>query len=263
MRKSVRRAGVAGFVLAVSATLSAPGAMADEADPALAGSCDATLRDGSGQALTLDAGAPLDQPGVVTVGTGSDSAPTGPDQRKPLVPLPVTDLAKVLRLGDTPVVGDLATDQVCPGAQNTVNALSRVTQSVVSGEQLDPPSTGEPAPQPGAPTPPPGTPAPGTTSPAPGANGAIVPASFVPGEFLPGSGIAPPSLSALIQPGAVAPAAPGLVPPPGTPPVVTQNSGTAEAMPSTTAPARLPLIIAVFALAIVAAALTRSWMRRA
>ncbi|WP_116100620.1 hypothetical protein [Amycolatopsis thermalba] len=280
MGKTARRAGVAGFVLTLSATLAAPDAFAEEADPALAGSCDATLRDEPGQALTLDAGAPLDQPGVLTVGTGSGSAPTGPDQRDPLLPLPVADLAKALDVGDAPVVGDVATEQLCPGVQGTVNTLSAATQSLVSGRPLVPPSTGDPAPDdpapddpapeepaPGGPQPGEETPAPGTpVAPAPGATGGIVPASFVTGGFLIGSGGVPltPPLSALIRPGVVPPAAPGLVPPTGTePPVVTQNSGTAEAMPSPTAPARLPLIIAVFALAIVAAALTRAWMRRA
>ncbi|MEV5296382.1 hypothetical protein [Amycolatopsis methanolica] len=262
MGKTARRAGVAGFVLALSVTLAAPGAFAEEADPALAGSCGATLRDQPGDALTLDVGAPLDQPGVLTVGTGSESAPTGPDQRDPLLALPVADLAKALGVGDAPVVGDLAAEQLCPGVQGTVNTLSAATQSVVSGEPLDPPSR-----------PTPGRPAPGAPQPSqdvtpvlPAVNGGIVPASFVTGGLPAASGIAPPTppLSALIQPGVVPPAAPGLVPPAGTePPLVTQNSGTAEAMPSSAAPARLPLIIAVFALAVVAAALTRAWMRRA
>ncbi|WP_020423403.1 hypothetical protein [Amycolatopsis sp. ATCC 39116] len=272
MGKTARRAGVAGFVLALSATLAAPGAFAEEADPALAGSCAATLRDEPGDALTLDVGAPLDQPGVLTVGTGSESAPTGPDQRDPLLALPVADLAKTLGVGDAPVVGDLAAEQLCPGVQGTVNTLSAATQSVVSGEPLDPPSDpvpGRPAPgEPGEPAP--GAPQPGQdVTPAPSGptpDSGIVPASFVTGGLVAGSGIVPltPPLSALIRPGVVPPAAPGLVPPAGTePPVVTQNSGTAEAMPSATTPARLPLIIAVFALAVVAAALTRAWMRRA
>ncbi|MGI6871316.1 hypothetical protein [Amycolatopsis sp. 3B14] len=269
MGKTARRAGVAGFVLALSATLAAPGAFAEEADPALAGSCGATLRDEPGDALTLDVGAPLDRPGVLTVGTGSEPAPTGPDQRDPLLALPVADLAKALGVGDAPVVGDLAAEQLCPGVQGTVNTLSAATQSVVSGEPLDPPSSPAPGqPAPGEPAP--GAPQPGqdvTPAPTlPAANGGIVPASFVVGGLPAGSGIAPltPPLSALIQPGVVPPAAPGLVPPAGTqPPLVTQNSGTAEAMPSSAAPARLPLIIAVFALAVVAAALTRAWMRRA
>ncbi|GAB3574104.1 hypothetical protein GCM10027445_34500 [Amycolatopsis endophytica] len=276
MGKNARRAGVVGLVLGASTALSAPGALAEEADPALAGSCEATLQGGSGQALTLDAGAPLNLPGVITVGTGSDSAPTGPGQRDPLLSLPVADLADALNVGDTPVVGDLATDQVCPGLQNTVNALSTATQSIAGGEQLDPPPPGDqetpPAdenPAPGTPdpgTPAPGGPAPAPDTPVPGAEGGVVPVSFVPADFFAGSGLTAvtPPLDALIQPGAVAPAAPGLVPPPETePPLVTQNSGTAEAMPESAAPARLPLIIAVFALALVAAALTRAWMRRA
>ncbi|NIH77720.1 hypothetical protein [Amycolatopsis viridis] len=267
MRKTARRAGVAGFVLAASATLTAPGALADPAGPALAGSCGATLRDEPGHALTVDAGAPLGQPGVVTVGTGTDSAPTGPDQRGPLLPLPVADLAKALRVGDAPVVGDLATEQVCPAAQHTVNALSTVTQDLTSGEQPAPPA-GRPAP--GGATPAPGTTAPGTpapntaapNTPAPGPGAGTVPVSFVTGGFLAGAGItSPAALSALTR---TAPAAPEVLPPAGTePPLVTQSSGAAEAMPAVPVPDRLPLIIAVFALAIVATALTRAWLRRA
>jgi len=49
----------------------------------------------------------------------------------------------------------------------------------------------------------------------------------------------------------------------GAPPVVVADrSGTAEALPASNAPARLPLLLAVLALAIVAAALIRTWLRR-
>jgi len=268
MGKIARRAGVVGLVLGASAVLTAPGAFADEADPALAGSCEGTLRDDSGQALTLNAGAPLNLPGAVTVGTGSDSAPTGTEQGGPLLSLPVADLAKALRVGDTPLVGDLATDQLCPGLQNTVNALSATTQSLAAGKRLVPPAPDAPEEpgEPGAetPSPAPGPDAPEQPVPTPGSGGGIVPASNL-DDFLAGSGLSlTPPLADLLQPGVVAPPAPALVPPAETePPVVTQNSGTAEAMPESAAPARLPLIIAVFALAVVAAALTRTWMRRA
>ncbi|MDQ0378274.1 hypothetical protein [Amycolatopsis thermophila] len=267
MRKTARRAAIAGLVLGASALLTAPGAVADEADPALAGSCGATLQKDPGHALTLDAGAPLNLPGALTAGTGSDSAPTGPDQRDPMVSLPVADLLKALDVGDAPVAGDVATHQLCPGVQNTANALSAATQSLLSGERLSPPPAGDPGhevpPPPAGGTPAPGTPAPGTA--APGGAGGVVPVSFFPGGFVIGSWPAAPSppLPAMVQPGIVPPAAPALVPPAGTePPLVTQNSGTAEAMPESSAPARLPLIIAVFALALVAAALTRAWTRR-
>ncbi|HVW44456.1 MAG TPA: hypothetical protein VHC18_24210 [Amycolatopsis sp.] len=263
MGKTANRIGALG-VLAAAIALVLPGtAAADPADPAIAGSCDATLRDGgSGQALTVDAGAPLNVPKVLTVGTGSGAA------NKPALSVPVADLAKTLDVGDLPVVGAPVTDTVCPGAQNTVNALSATTQSLVAGEPKEPvppastrPPTTKPSPRPQ----PPSTPTPGAATPAGSVTtpptGAVQLVSFP----LAGIGPATPAdLSALIAPGAIAPSAPGLVPPTGSGPgIVNQNSGTAEALPaSSTMPAKLPLLLAAIALALVAAALSKVWIRR-
>jgi hypothetical protein len=263
MGKVASRIAALGF-LVVSAALALPmSASADQADPALAGSCGATLQNGSGQALTLDAGAPVNAPGVVTLGTGSDSATIGPAQHKPLLALPLADAVKALNLGALPVVGDTATTVICPGAQNTVNALSATTQSLIAGKPKEPaPPAGTPGPKPPAPQPPAQpVPAPVVPSSATSDTGATTEFVSYPLGF---TAPAPVSdLSALIGTGAVVPAAPGVVPFSGTSPVA-QESGTAQAMPvASTAPAKLPLLLAAVALALVAAALAQVWLRRA
>ncbi|NKQ53239.1 hypothetical protein HFP15_10125 [Amycolatopsis sp. K13G38] len=265
MGKNANRIGALGL-LAATAVFLFPGiASADTADPAISGSCDATLRNGgTGQALTVDAGAPLNAPNTVSVGTGSDSANTGSGAAKqPTLSLPLADITKGLDVGGLPVLGAPVTDTVCPGAQNTVNALSATTQGLIAGKPLQPaPPAGNPAPAPApapAPTPAPGAPAPGSGA----ASGGFELVSFpLDGAFPLGAA----DLSALIAPGAIAPSAPSLVPPTGTSPgpgIVNQNSGTAEALPAaSTAPEKLPLILAAVALALVTAALSNIWLRR-
>ncbi|TVT26439.1 hypothetical protein FNH05_31410, partial [Amycolatopsis rhizosphaerae] len=150
MGKTGNRLAALGFLTAFATLAVLPGtASADPADPALAGGCDATLRPAPGQALTVDAGASLDLPGILTVGTGSHSAATGPGQNAPLLSLPLADTAGTLDAGSLPVVGPLLTDEVCPGLQNTVNGVSATTQSLLSGHVREP----APAPRPVRPTP--------------------------------------------------------------------------------------------------------------
>jgi len=273
MGKTANRIGALGLLAATAAILFPGTASADTADPAIAGSCDATLRqNGTGQALTVDAGAPINAPNTLSLGTGSDSASTGKEAAKdPALSLPVADLTKNLNVGDLPLVGGPVTDTVCPGAQNTVNALSATTQGLIQGKPLEPappqqtPPPGTPSPSPSPePSPSPGAGTPVSTSPAGGQpSGSIQLASFPLGGAFP---VGSTDLSALIAPGAIAPSAPGLVPPSGTvpgPPIVNQNSGTAEALPaSSNEPAKLPLILAAVALALVVAALSKTWLRR-
>jgi hypothetical protein len=268
MGKTVNRVSAVSFLIAVSAALVPPSANAETADPALAGSCAGTIRADSGEALTLDAGAPVNAAGEVTVGTGTNSARTGDERREPLVSLPVADAAQNLRVGELPVVGDPATDVLCSTAQNTVNTLSAATESLISGEQKDPPPAARPpATPPGTPPSVPAPPAPqppgGVTPVQPGAGNSVVFPVLIANPL--GATVPESSVSTELPLGGVAPAAPGLNPPSNSipPEVIAQNSGTAEALPAPSAtPARLPLLIAVFALAVVAAALVRSWMRR-
>jgi hypothetical protein len=275
MGKSVFRLGVLG-VTAVCTALTLPGtASAGPADPTLTGSCDGTLKGNSGQALTLDAGAPLNQPGKLTVGLGSNAAPAGPDSKAPLVPLPVGDAAKALGVGSAPVVGDLATGAACPAVQNTVNAVGAAPQALLSGgkkNQPPPPAPEPPKNPPPAPKPPNGPsnpvpPVPGSQDgPVLGSSGPqpVLTAFPLVGSFSATSPLATPLLVPPIAPGTmVPPGPPSLSSPESVPPkVAATNSGTAEALPTATPPARLPLLLAVLALAVVAAALVRTWMRR-
>jgi hypothetical protein len=261
MGKTANRLGALGFFVAASAVLLLPGtASADTADPMIAGSCDATLRNEPGQALTVDTGAPVNAPGVLTVGTGTDSAPVGPAQTPPLLSVPLADAARTLGVGNLPVVGPAVTDMVCPGVQNTANALSAATQSLVSGQdkQPAPPSSTPPA----APKPP------AEPSPVPVAPSAPAgPATGLQFISYPVN-LTPPVAAGFLTPvtqAAIAPAAPALTPPTGTAPTVAgpDNVGSAQAMPASSAtPAKLPLLLAAVALALAGAALAHTWLRR-
>jgi hypothetical protein len=230
-----------GFLMAVSAGLTLPGTAAADTGPTLAGDCATTLGAGSGQALTLDAGAP-----ALAVGTGSDSA------KDPSLHLDVADAAKALHVSSVPGTSTVAV--LCADAQGAVNALSATTQNLLGGAPAPAtPSSGSPQPT---------TPA----SAAPG--GAVTPADLGSVQFVgfPLNATSPlplVDLSSLIAPAAVAPAEQGAAPPTGTSPgLVTQDSGSAQALPASSTPAKLPLLLAAIALALALAGLTHTWLRR-
>jgi hypothetical protein len=82
---------------------------------------------------------------------------------------------------------------------------------------------------------------------------------------LPGDAISGIFTNAALLPGTLvqAPVIAQIIPGQQLPPTVdAQKSGTAEALPGVTPPAKLPMLLAVLALAIVAAALVRAWIRR-
>ncbi len=266
MGKRVARITALGFTLAASAAFATPAVA--ETNPTLGGSCAATLQQGSSSGLTLDAGAPLNAPNQLTVGLDSSSRNT--NGSAPLLTLPLGDTVKALGLGQVPLVGDAAAKGVCPAAQGTVNAVGGLTQGVAS--QLPPlplpplplpPTPGPKPPQPAPPAPP------GPTPPSPGPNppgsstGPIVTGQGNAG--LPGDAISGIHTNAALLPGSLvqAPVIAQIIPGRQVPPTVdAQNSGTAEALPGVTPPAKLPMLLAVLALAIVAAALVRAWIRR-
>ncbi|WP_328446835.1 hypothetical protein [Amycolatopsis sp. NBC_00438] len=271
MGKHVARITALGFTLAASAALAAPGVASADTSPTLGGDCAATLQNsqarGGSNGLLLDAGAPLNSPDRLTVGL--DSSAKNTNGSTPLLNLPVGDTVRALGLGDVPVVGDAAAKAVCPVAQGAVNAVGNTTQGILQEAGAPPlplPPGTPPAPpqQPTPPgqTPPPGQPTPpGQTSPGDslgpvltGAGGAGLPGDAISGVFtnaalLPGSLVQVPVITQII-PGAQVPT------------VDEQKSGTAEALPGVTPPAKLPMLLAVLALAIVAAALVRAWIRR-
>jgi hypothetical protein len=266
MGKHVARITALGFTLAASAALVAPGVASADPSPTLGGDCAATLQNGQARSgpngLLLDAGAPLNSPDRLTVGL--DSSAKNTNGSAPLLTLPVGDTVRALGLGDVPVVGDVAAKAVCPLAQGTVNAVGNTTQGILQEAGTPPlpvPPGTPPAPpqQPNPPAPPGQTPpgdslGPVLTGTGTGAGGAGLPGDAISGIFtnaalLPGSLVQVPVIAQII-PGAQVPT------------VDEQKSGTAEALPGVTPPAKLPMLLAVLALAIVAAALVRAWIRR-
>jgi hypothetical protein len=264
MGKSAKRFSTLGMLVVGAVALALPGtAAAASPDPTLPGSCDATLG-GTGRDLTLDAGAPVRLPGILTVGLGSDSAPTGAAQRNPLLSVPADEATTAIGVRRAPVVGDTAA-AACDGTQALVNGTGDTTQVLLVGAV--PASTG------GTPRPaPPGQRHPGP-KPAPAQPGSDV-AQTGPAEaggfVAVGSSALPasPSGSAPLLAAMIPPGPPLLAPSLGTPPdnrapeVFAQNSGSAQPLPSANAPARLPLLLASLALALVVGALVRTWMRR-
>jgi hypothetical protein len=258
MGKHVTRITALGFTIAASAALAVPGLASADTSPTLGGSCEATLQQGSANGLVLDAGAPLNAPNQLTVGLDSSSRNT--NGSNPLLTLPLGDTVKALGIGQVPLVGDAAAKGVCPAAQGTVNAVGNLTQGVASELPLPPP----PGPNPPQPAPP------GPTPPSPGPNppgSSTGPVVTGPGNAgLPGDAISGIFTNAALLPGTlvqapvIAQIIPGRQVPPPT--VDAQKSGTAEALPGVTPPAKLPMLLAVLALAIVAAALVRAWIRR-
>lgn len=269
MGKHVARITALGFTLAASAAFAAPGVASAASSPTLGGDCAATLQNGQARSgpngLLLDAGAPLNSPDRLTVGL--DSSAKNTNGSAPLLTLPVGDTVRALGLGDVPVVGDAAAKVVCPVAQGTVNAVGNTTQSILQdagAPQLPvPPGTPPPPPpqQPTPPTTPPGQTPPGPTSPGDSLGPVLTGAG---GAGLPGDAISGVFTNAALLPGSLVqvPVIAQIIPGEQVPTVDEQKSGSAEALPGVTPPAKLPMLLAVLALAIVAAALVRAWIRR-
>ncbi|MGY6657176.1 hypothetical protein ACXIZN_33950 [Amycolatopsis sp. TRM77291] len=263
MGKTAGRITAWGFALSVTAGLAFPmtATAAGEPNPTLSGDCAATLQNGkSADGLVLDAGAPLNSPEALTVGL--DSKAKTAEGRKPLLSLPVGDLVKTTGLTDN-AVGDLAAQGVCEPAQGTVNALGNLTQGAVDELPIPDP---EPEPQPPNPEPKPPTPGPGPGPGQPGGPGSELPVQTGPGSS---TGIGGDSIAGVISNAALLPGSfvqapviteiiPGEVPPPT---VDEKDAGNAQAIQAPVAPAKLPLLLAVLALAVVAAALVRAWLR--
>ncbi|MEV6827497.1 hypothetical protein [Amycolatopsis sp. NPDC051102] len=271
MGKHVVRVTALGFTFAATAALAAPGVAGAAPDPTLGGSCQATLQQGSASGLVLDAGAPLNAPNRLTVGLDSSSRNT--NGSAPLLTLPLGDTVKALGLGQVPLVGDLTAKGVCPAAQSTVNAVGNLTQGVAADlpplpiPPLPPAPPGPNPPQPAPPGPNPPNP-PGPTPPVPNSPPGSSIGPVVTGQgsaTLPGDAISGIFTNAALLPGSLVqvPVIAQVIPGQQLPPTVDeQKSGTAEALPGVTPPAKLPMLLAVLALAIVAAALVRAWIRR-
>lgn len=287
-----RRAGVTTFVLALSAALVFPGMASAEPgpDPLIVNDCDATFQGKPGKPVTLDAGSILQVPGILTIGLGNDAEGTNGNE-EPVVVVPLKEGVDGLGLSDATLVKDV-TGQTCGTVKEAGNAGAVALQSAIPGDDLlgsapgdkDPekptdPEPGDPEsgePEPGDPEPKepddPDTPAPGDDE---NASGVTAPGSI-------GDGLFDPAFEDLFIPaGSFEALEPLTVPPlaelppvktpvqapelstPETgkqPNVVAENSGTAEALPESNPPERLPLLLAVLGLVIVAALLARAWM---
>jgi hypothetical protein len=256
MGKTAGRITAWGFAISVSAGLVFPmsAIAAEEPSPTLSGECGATLQNGkSGNGLVADVGAPLNSPEALTVGL--DSKAKTAEGRNPLISLPVGDVVKGTGLGDN-AVGNLAAQGVCPAAQDVVNTVGDIPQGVLDGVPGGPvpPIVRPPAPQPEPPKPPvdpaPGNELPVVTDPgsSTGIGGDSIAGVISNAALLPGNFVQAPIVTEII---------PGQVPPT----VDEKDSGNAQAIPAPVTPARLPLLLAVLALAVVAAALVRAWLR--
>lgn len=258
MGKQFARITALGFTFAASAVLAAPGVANADPSPTLGGDCSATLQNSQARdaktGLLLDAGAPLNAPDRLTVGL--DSSAKNTNGSAPLLTLPVGDTVRALGVGDVPVVGDAAAKGVCPAAQGAVNTVGNLTQGVAGELPPLPLPTPPEQPNPPAPTPPGQTP--------PGGSGPVLTGPGSGGAGLPGDAISGIFTNAALLPGSLiqAPVVAQIIPGEQVPTVDEQKSGTAEALPGTTPPAKLPMLLAVLALAIVAAALVRAWIRR-
>lgn len=256
MGKHARRICAIGFLLAASAALVIPANAS--ADETLSGSCATTLQGARSEGLVLDLGAPLNLPGKLTVGLDSASG-ARQDKGAPALSLPVGDTVRALGLGGVPLVGG-----ACDATQGLVNGVGDTTQKLLGGKDTPPPGS-----TPGKPTPPPGSTPGGPTTPAPGqptpgsSDGGVVDGSVL-GQIT-GAAFIPTTLTTAgpLVVGLAAPGpTPGLVKVDPPPVVIANSSGNAQALPAGNAPERLPLILAVLMLAVVAAALIRTWVRR-
>lgn len=281
--------GVVACALALPATAHA----AEGPDPIIAGSCAATFDDDAASVaspLTVDAGAAAEAPGVLTVGLGTESEGTN-GHRDPLLAVPASDTLDALGVTSTPVVSDASTG-ACEAAKPAGNGAGATVQHLVPIDDVTAPGPGAPAggqppgdespDNPTGETPDDETPSDGTPGdPDPG--GAVDPIALGPGlsgfgEFggfgasggfgavdvpsvLGGSLDAlgtitlPPTV--LIDSPVRAPDLNSPAPEGGSPDDQAKASGSAQAIPSGTLD-RLPLLLAVVALALVEAALSKT-----
>lgn len=271
----MRRGFGAVVACAVAGALALPGVAhaAEGPDPVLVGDCAATLDD-SGAApgarpLTVDVGAGAEAPGVVTVGLGSTSKGTnGHDD--PLLTAPAGDTLDGLGVTSTPVVSNVAAG-VCDAVKPVVNDVGTAVQTLVPIDDITEPASGAPPgrlpPEEESPDDPPGEAPGGDRNPGGGVSpvgtgpGVGVAAGFgglgaSGGSDLPT--VLDGSLDALGE--ITLPPAVAIDPPVRAPGLNdrAKESGTAQAVPAAGTQDRLPLLLAVIALAAAAVALGKT-----
>ncbi len=141
LTRDFRRLGTTGAALAVL-VLGWPGTAAATgpvvSGPVVSGDCAATVSGEDGSPLTVDAGALLNADGGLAVGLGTRS-------EAPLS-LPVADATSELRLDDLGVASD-AVEDLCETGQDTVNAATEPVQEALPGHQPENPETEDPPPR--------------------------------------------------------------------------------------------------------------------
>ncbi|WP_019810949.1 hypothetical protein [Saccharomonospora halophila] len=271
LTRDFRRLGTTGAALAVlvlgwsGTAAAATGPVVS--GPVVSGDCPATVSGEDGSPLTVDVGALLNADGTLAVGLGARSeAP---------VALPVADAVSELDLDDLGVASD-AVEDLCGTGQDTVNAVTEPVQETLPGHQPENPETEDPPPgesdedQPNSP----GGTNPPTDEEDP-AGGAGDPDGADDGGTTTGT---PQGAGALVLAdgwgGATEwdmPDAPGTgrdvaVPPPATVPPNDAGRGhvtdRASAADEADALDRLPLLVAVAAVAFVGTTLAQTWVRR-
>lgn len=229
--------------------------------PAVLGDCDATLAGADGEAITVDAGAVLDQAGTLDVGLGSTA------QSGSLITLPVEDAVELLGADDAGALTEVAADG-CETVKLALNSTAISTQSLLPGGD-EPNQPGENTPEPGNPG---DDPADNPGEEADGDAGESVqgytqePAGprFSPvGYSMPMAGALPEVRLPPIEAMGTLPFGPSLGMDPRSPRGDQHNSGLAESLPlSTDRTTKVPYVLAVITLAVVAATLVRRWMIR-
>lgn len=264
---------VGAFVIACVGAVGMPGlaGAADSSVPTAAGSCAATMATADTDDLTVDAGAPLGTPGVLDIGLGSSAQGTGGADDQTLVSLPVGDTVDALGVAEVSAVAEPLTEG-CESVKATLNSVGEQAQKVL---WVSKPAAVEPAPSDD-----PSEPSENNTdntddSGTDGTDDPPVADGSVPGIS---EGVTPVSYVTTPQPAsAPLPAAPlATVDISALPPAPTDldlhsrdqasgdgNVGRGDALPvSDQAESRIPFLLAVALIAVVAAVLIRRLMAR-
>lgn len=247
------------LLFAGAASLSLSGVAHADQTELVDGECAATVLDGRGEPLAVDADELLGDVGLPALRLGSNTERIAEDEA---VHLPVGDLVEGLGVQDAPVVGDAA-EAVCDtvdGTTRAANGLASTTGTLAAGAKPSEPEPVDPVePQP-----------PVDEVPADGGGSVTVPPADVvtpafgdPGFFAAGFDTLPlPPLEAL--PEYTGGQGPDMRPTGPMDRLAATNTGQAQALPvpAEPTPERAPFVLAVGLLAAVAAVMVRRWVIR-
>lgn len=252
------------LLFAGAASLSLSGVAHADQTELVDGECAATVLDGRGEPLAVDADELLGDVGVPAVRLGSNTERIAEDEA---VHLPVGDLVEALGVQEAPMVGDVA-EAACDtvdGTARAANGLASTTGTLAAGANPSEPSPVEPV-DPVEPQPPlDEVPADGGGSVTAPPADVVTPAFGDPSFFGAGFDTLPlpplPRLEALPN---AAGQGPDLRAGGPVDRLAATNTGHAQALsaPVEPTPARAPFVLAVGLLAAVAAVMVRRWITR-